>query len=271
MKMEIETSLERIQSITELRPQIAVILGSGLGGFADLISEKKTATYKDIFPFWKSSVPGHSGKFHIGKFRGKPICCMEGRPHYYEGYSDEEMRVPVLLLQALGIKTLIVTNACGGMNPEYIPGDIMLISDHINMTGRNPLAGMISKEGTSVFCDMSEPYDTHLTKKAEKAASAQNIRTHTGIYVGYNGPSYETKAEINAYRRLGGDVVGMSTVPEVIIAKWAGMKILGISCITNKATGLGEKKLSHQEVLEVANKTNDKLTKILTETINQID
>jgi len=263
--------IKKIREITSLKPETLVVLGSGLGGFADKLAEHVTINYKELFPYWKADIPGHKGLLHIGLIQEKPVFCMEGRMHYYEGYSDEEMRFPYLLFAKLGVKQTIVTNACGGMNPEYEAGEIMFITDHINMTGHNPLCGMVPESGTSLFCDMSEPYDSGLIELATEIAGKLKIKNHRGIYVGYSGPSYETKAEINAYRNMGGDAVGMSTVPETIVANQTGMKVLGIACITNKATGVAAgKKLSHEEVLSEAERIRMKITGLLTEIIRKI-
>ncbi len=252
-----------ILNSTKVRPDTLVILGSGLGSFVDNLEKKISINYKDIFPVKSEQVEGHGGVLHIGLLCGKPIYCMQGRNHYYEGYTDEEMRFPILLFARLKVKNLIVTNACGGMNENFEPGDLMLITDHINMMGKNPMTGAKDSTIGPRFFDMSEPYNHDLISLAEKIAATKNIKLQKGVYVGYGGPSYETKSEIKAFIGLGGDAVGMSTVPEVIVANHAGMKVLGISCITNMATGIQKGKLSHKEVINIADKASAKLALLL--------
>jgi len=265
--MQNESRFQKSETIilnsTKHRPDTLVILGSGLGAFVEKLENKVSINYEDIFPAKSERVEGHGGILHIGSLCGKPIYCMQGRNHYYEGYSDEEMRFPILLFARLKVKNLIVTNACGGMNENFKPGDLMLITDHINMMGKNPMTGAKDSEIGPRFFDMSEPYNHNLISLAEKVGFTNNIKLQKGVYVGYNGPSYETKSEIRAFIHLGGDAVGMSTVPEVIVANHAGMKVLGISCITNMSTGIQKGKLSHKEVIDTADKASAKLSLLL--------
>ena len=270
MQIELAKARESIFSLTDLRPGILIILGSGLGSFVETLKARVSVSYSDLFPFQKPAVEGHGGRLHIGLLNGIPVYCMQGRNHYYEGYSDLEMRFPIQLFGHLGAKTLLVTNACGGMNPDLAPGDLMLIADHINMMGRNPMTGFADSDLGPRFFDMSEPYSLKLISLAEKIGKQQGIETKKGIYVGYSGPSYETKAEIAAFRMLGGDAVGMSTVPEVIVANQASMEVLGISCITNMATGMQKHKLTHAEVLEVAKLAGEKLARLLSGIVSEI-
>lgn len=270
MHKEFVKARDTIFSLTELRPEILIILGSGLGTFIELVQDRISLPYANLFPFQKPVVEGHGGLLHIGHLHGTPIYCMQGRNHYYEGYSDQEIRFPIQLFAHLGVKTLLVTNACGGMNPELVPGDLMLIADHINMIGRNPMIGATDYDLGPRFFDMSEPYSLKLIALAERIGKKQGIGIKKGVYVGYSGPSYETKAEIAAFRMLGGDAVGMSTVPEVIVANQCGMEVLGISCITNMATGMQKRKLTHSEVIEVANQAGEKLSRLLSGIVFEI-
>lgn len=261
---------EYILSKIDHQPEILIILGSGLGYFTDLLEDKTIISYNDIPYFGKVNVTGHVGELHFGYLKGKYIVCMKGRMHYYQGVTDEEMRFPIQLFRYLDINQMIVTNACGGMNPGFKPGDLMIIEDHINMMGRNPLIGDNLDELGPRFSDMSEPYFYQWIELLEKIASDLDINIKKGVYVGYSGPSYETKAEIKAYRMLGGDAVGMSTVPEVIIGAQLGMKIAGISCITNMSTGLQKEKLSHQEVLDTSKRVEMTFSMLLEKFIERI-
>lgn len=268
---KINQAIQYINKKSSLQPEILIILGSGLGEFADHLENPISIPYHEIPNFSSKQVEGHSGTLVLGQLCGKNIVVMKGRGHYYQGFSDEEMRFPIQVIRSLGVKKMIVTNACGGMNPSFRPGDIMIINDHINMMGRNPLIGDNQAEFGSRFIDMSEPYDFQWINRIHEIAGKENIPVHIGIYVGYGGPSYETRSEIQAYRLLGGDVVGMSTIPEVIVAKHLGMKVLGISCITNMATGLQQELLSHQDVLEVSKKALSKITKLLLKFIESLE
>ena len=259
-----------IKSKTRLRPEILVILGSGLGGFADSIDDRIDISYQDIPHYRKSGVSGHNGMLSIGTINGKPIYCLQGRNHYYEGCSNQEMRFPIQLFAHLGVKKLILTNACGSMVESIEPGNMVLISDHINMMGKNPMEGDNDDAFGLRFFDMGEPYDQELIDLAKKVAKENNLKLHEGVYVGYLGPSYETKAEIKAYRAMGGDIIGMSTVPETIVARHAGIRVLAIASVTNMATGISRTRLSHTEVLEVGSQISSKLGKLLSEIVERM-
>lgn len=233
-----------------ITPEIGLILGSGLGVLADEIEAKTVIAYKDIPNFPVSTVEGHASELIVGKLEGRAVITMKGRFHYYEGYELDVITFPVRVMQALGVKKLLVTNAAGGINTDYEPGDLMLISDHLNLTFRNPLIGPHDSAMGVRFPDMSEAYSKDLRGKAKQAAEKLGINVREGIYAGLLGPSYETPAEIRMLRILGGDAVGMSTVPEVIVARHSGMEVLGISCISNMAAGILPQPLSHQEVIE---------------------
>ena len=234
-------------------PQVGLVLGSGLGGLADRLEHPVYIPYSEIPGFVVSTAPGHAGRFVAGQLAGKQVLCMQGRLHFYEGHSMEDIVFPVRVMKELGIEALILTNAAGGVNLEFSVGDLMVIEDHINFMGRNPLTGPNDEEVGPRFCDMTFAYTPALRELALKVAAEQGVAMRTGVYLGYMGPSYETPAEIRAFRTLGADAVGMSTVPEVIAASHCGLKVLAMSLITNMAAGIEKKKLSGDEVIEIAN------------------
>ncbi|MEK3743358.1 purine-nucleoside phosphorylase [Brevibacillus sp. FSL K6-0770] len=236
------------------KPTIGLVLGSGLGVLADEIENPVVIPYHEIPGFTVSTVVGHKGQLVIGKLQGKQVVAMQGRFHFYEGHGLDAVVFPIRVMKLLGVETIIVTNAAGGINEGYDPGDLMLISDHLNMTFRNPLIGPNDDELGARFPDMSEAYSKELRQLARQVASEQGIKLREGVYVGLLGPSYETPAEIRMLRQLGGDAVGMSTVPEVIVARHMKVKVLGISCISNMAAGILEQPLSHDEVMETTEK-----------------
>jgi purine-nucleoside phosphorylase len=254
LSSKLQETLAYIRTQTELQPVIGLILGSGLGGLAKEITGGVTIDYKDIPNFPVSTVEGHAGQLVLGELLGKLVVAMQGRFHHYEGYSMQEVTYPVRVMHQLGVKTLLVTNAAGGVNTDFVPGDLMLISDHINLMGDNPLIGPNLAEFGPRFPDMSEAYNKALGKVAEDVAKQVGFKLKKGIYAGLNGPSYETPAEIRYLRAISVDAVGMSTVPEVLVANHSGLKVVGISCITNMAAGILDVKLDHQEVMEVANR-----------------
>lgn len=256
--------------IIDFMPKIGIILGSGLGDFADEF-ENISISYEDIPGFEKSHVEGHKGKLVFAEIEGKPVVMMQGRYHFYEGYSMQTVTYPVKVMKSLGIDTLIITNAAGAVNKDFSPADLMFITDHINFMGTNPLIGKNDNSMGERFPDMSEIYSKELINKAENIAHNLGITTHRGIYAATTGPSYETPAEINMFRLLGASAVGMSTAPEAIVAKWCGLKILGISCLTNYASGVTETPLSHAEVIQTADKVKNNFKNLLTEIIKNID
>lgn len=236
------------------KPTIGLVLGSGLGVLADEIENPVIIPYHEIPGFTVSTVVGHKGQLVIGKLQGKQVVAMQGRFHYYEGHGLDAVVFPIRVMKMLGVETIIVTNAAGGINESYNAGDLMLIRDHINMTFRNPLIGGNDEAMGARFPDMSEAYSKQLRELAKEVATAQGIQLQEGVYCGLLGPSYETPAEIRMLRILGGDAVGMSTVPEVIVARHMNIKVLGISCISNMAAGILEQPLSHDEVMETTEK-----------------
>jgi len=244
-------------------PEIGIILGSGLGGLADEIEKIKEIKYWDIPNFPVSTVKGHEGKLIFGKLAGKKVLAMQGRFHYYEGYSMQEVTFPVRVMKFLGVNTLIVSNASGGVNPRFEPGDIMLIWDHINLMPENPLRGKNDETLGPRFPSMHNAYDKELIRLTEEVAFEQGVKVVRGVYVALQGPNLETPSEYNMVRVIGGDAVGMSTVPEVIVANHMGMRVLGISVITNVADPYNPRPTTHEEVLEIASTAEKKLTKLI--------
>jgi len=253
-----------------LRPEIAIILGSGLGAFADRIENAQSIPYHEIPHFQLPSVEGHEGRIVIGTLSNVPVAVLQGRWHFYEGHSMNSIVIPTRALAALGAQTLILTNAAGGVNLNFKGGDLMLIEDHINLMGDNPLTGKDSVSFGPRFPDMSEPYCRECVVAVENSAKKLGIPIRKGVYVGLRGPTYETPAEVKMIRILGGDAVGMSTVPEAIAARHLGMRVVGISCITNMAAGIEAKMLDHTEVQEAAAKVVDQLASLLIDSIPEI-
>ncbi len=264
MMATVKESKEFLESkLAGFKPDVALIIGSGLNGVAALLDKPLTIPYADIPHFPKASVPGHAGQMLFGELAGKKVMALCGRKHLYEGTSVAEVVYPVHVVDSLGVKVLVVTNAAGGINPQFNPGDLMIIEDHINHLGVNPLVGGVNGDGDVRFLDMSTTYTTRLREKLEKAAEELQMPLRRGVYAATLGPSYETPAEVKAFAWQGADAVGMSTVPEVIMARYHNIEVLGISCITNLAAGISAKKLSHEEVLEVGKGAGDKLIKLL--------
>jgi purine-nucleoside phosphorylase len=251
-----------VRSRSPLRPAVGVVLGSGLGAFADSLAERSEIPFREIPHFPASTVAGHGGALVLGRSAGVPVAVMKGRVHFYEGYSLAEVVFPVRVLRRLGVGTLVVTNAAGGINPLFEPGQLMVIEDHINLLG-NPLLGPNDESLGPRFPDMSEAYDKRLRDVAQAACEAVGVRCQRGVYVAMTGPSYETPAEIRMARVLGADAVGMSTVPEVIAARHAGMRVAGLSCITNMAAGVSDRRLDHREVLETGQRVTAALLQVL--------
>lgn len=258
---QVMQSTQYIQSQVTNKPKIAVILGSGLGDLVNLVKDMKSINYTDIPNFPHSTVEGHAGKLAFGTINGVEVLLMQGRFHYYEGYTMKEVTYPVYVMKQLGIEKIIVTNACGGINTDFNPGTLMLITDFINLMGDNPLMGKNDERFGPRFPDMSEPYKLDLIAQAKRIADTLDVAYKEGVYAGFMGPYYETAAEIRAYGRMGADAIGMSTVPETIVANYLGMDVLGISCITNMATGIQQCKHSHQRVVETAQRASINLCK----------
>lgn len=264
-----ETSGYLLQRVSR-RPEVGIILGTGLGELATQITEKEEIAYEDIPNFPVSTVEGHSGKLIIGKLGNNLVLAMQGRFHYYEGYDMKQVTFPIRVMKAFGIKTLFLSNAAGGMNPSFEIGDLMIISDHINLFPEHPLRGKNFSELGPRFPDMSEAYDKSLIAKAEDIARENNIQVKKGVYVGTQGPTFETPSEYSYFRIIGGDAVGMSTVPEVIVARHSGMKTFAISIITD--LGVPDKivEVTHEEVQQIANQVQPHMTLIMKELISRI-
>ena len=252
-------------------PTVALVLGSGLGRFADFIEEAVVIPTEEIPHYPRSTVPGHSGRWFIGRIHNVPIIALQGRVHYYEGYSLPEVVFPIHLLAGLGVNTLLVTTASGGLNPNYSSGDLMVITDQIKMIPGNPLIGKPENLLGPRFPDLSSCYDAELIRLAMQTGADMGIALHQGVFCCMTGPAYETAAEVRMLQQLGGDAVSMSTAPEVIAARQRHMRVLGIALITNAATGITADRLSHHEVTETANKAGDKLGRLLMEIIVRME
>jgi purine-nucleoside phosphorylase len=249
---EIDRVAEAVRAKIKLHPHIGLILGTGLGGLAEAVQEPTIIPYSELPGRPVSTVAGHAGRLVVGELEGQPLLVMQGRIHYYEGYDMAQVTLPVRVMQRLGIEILIVTNAAGAINPSFLPGDVMLITDHLNlvgMAGLNPLTGPNLEEFGPRFPDMSQAYDRELCEKARRVARESGFLLHEGVYVGLSGPSFESPADLRFLRMAGADAVGMSTVPEVIVARHGGTRVLGFSGISNKANLDGNTVTSHEEVL----------------------
>jgi purine-nucleoside phosphorylase len=258
-----------LASQPELKPTLAVILGSGLGEFADNLEVIKALPTDEIPDYPRSTVPGHAGRIILGRLDGKTILAFQGRIHFYEGYEPRTVVLPVLIARQMGCSQLLVTNAAGGINRSFQPGDLMLITDHINLMGMNPLLGVNDDELGPRFPDMSSAYNPEWIASAAAIGQKLGIELQRGVLMGLSGPSYETPAEISMMDRLGADAACMSTIPEVIYASYLGLKVLGISCITNMASGISAGPLDHSEVTETADRVKEKFTRLVAEIIRQ--
>lgn len=263
---EIDQAVEVIRQKTSYRPQVGMILGSGLGDLANSIEKPDVIPFKDIPGFPVSTVMGHEGKVVIGMLESQPVLVLQGRTHYYEGYTMAQVTFPIRVMQRLGVEILVVTNAAGAVNPEYNPGDLMMITDHISMigmTGNNPLRGPNLDEIGQRFPDMSQAYDRKLMALVRKLSVENSVAIHEGVYICLSGPSFETPADLRFLRMIGADAVGMSTVPEVIVAHHGGTRVLGISGVSNKANLDGNTETTHEEVLEAGRLIVPKLEKLV--------
>lgn len=257
------------EKIGDFKPEIGIILGSGLGELADEYCDI-AIPYSEIPGFEASTVSGHKSRLVFANINGKKVVMMQGRFHFYEGHSIQKVVFPVKVMKKLGVKTLIVTNAAGGVNPDFKPADLMIITDHINHMGVNPLIGPNDSGMGERFPDMSEVYTKKYVKLAENIGKKLGIKLQKGVYIALTGPSYETPAEVRMARIIGADAVGMSTVPEAITASWAGMNVIGLSCICNSAAGVSTVGLSHADVIKAAGEAKDKFIKLVKEIIKEI-
>ena len=267
---EITQSVDFIKNKITVEPEIGIILGSGLSHMADEIKEPVYIDYKEIPHFVTSTAPGHKGRFVIGILEGRVVICMQGRLHYYEGHTMKDVTYPVRVMKMLGIKNLLLTNASGGINKSFNVGDLMLIDDHINFLGTNPLIGKNIEEFGPRFCDMTYAYTPELKQIALEASAETGVELKRGTYLATTGPSFETPAEIRMYRTLGADAVGMSTVPEVIVALHSKLNVLAISLITNMAAGILDQPLSEEEVMKIGNLKGKDLQKLVRSIIKRI-
>lgn len=267
--MQVEEAKLEISKYVTIQPAIGLILGSGLGELADEIENPVILSFGQIPHFPVSTVEGHAGRLVCGLLEGKPVIAMQGRFHYYEGYPMEDVVFPVRVMKALGVELLMVTNACGGMNPAFSAGDLMVISDHLNVTGDNPLIGPNTAEWGPRFPDMSRAYDPELIRFAGQKAEQLGITLRKGVYAGITGPAYMTPAELKMLRIVGADAVGMSTVPEVIVARHMNMRVLGISCITDMAIAETLEALTHEQVVAVANRTKPLFKQLMKKLVSE--
>jgi len=259
-----------IRARTKLEPRIALVLGSGLGGFADDFEEAVGIPYEEIPGFMRSTAAGHAGRLVIGKVETVPVVAMQGRVHYYEGYSLEDVTFPIRTFKLLGVKTLILTNASGGINVELNQGALMVISDHLNLMGDNPLRGRNDDRFGPRFPDMTAVYSRELQEVVIEEANAIGTQVRRGIYGALSGPSYETPAEIHLLRNLGADAVGMSTVPEAIVARHMDLEVLGISCITNMAAGISDEPINHEEVMATGDRVRETFAQLLRRVVSRV-
>src|SRR6516165_4154645 len=266
-----EEAAKFISTKSALRSAIAIVLGSGLGDFADEVADPVKISFTDIPHFSRSTAVGHAGQLVLGKIAGSPVVIMQGRVHLYEGYPAWKVAFPVQVFSRLGAGAAILTNAAGGINLDYGQGNLVVIKDHINLQGQNPLVGLEDLRFGPRFIDMTDAYSRTYRRIAQEAAKVLGIKVPEGIYAGLLGPSYETPAEIRYLRAIGADLVGMSTVPETIAGNHLGMKVVGISCVTNMAAGVLPKKLEHSEVLETGERVRETLGRLLNELIPRLD
>ena len=252
-------------------PEVAIVLGSGLGNLLDQMDILHCLPYKEIPHFCDSTAEGHEGKLIFGTLNGVNVMAMKGRFHFYEGYNAKQITYPIRIFSLLGVKKLILSNASGGIHPSHQPGDIMLISDHINLFFENPLIGPNEPEFGTRFPDMSDAYNADWREKVKKVASRKGIKLHEGIYLGSKGPSFESAAEIQMMKKMGADAVGMSTIPEVLVARHSGLKVLALSCITNLATGVAKGAHSLEEVYRKAAEASKNMSELVTQVLPQLD
>lgn len=268
--VRLQETIDFIKNKLVAAPEVGIILGSGLGGLVDECEISLSLAYSEIPNFPVSTVKGHGGQLIFGKINGKEVVMLSGRFHYYEGYSMQEVTFPVRVMKGLGAKLLMVSNAAGGMNREFNVGDLMIIRDHINLFPEHPLRGRNDEHIGPRFPDMTEPYDQYFITKAKQIALRNQIKVHEGVYIGLQGPTFETKAEYKFLHVIGGDTVGMSTVPEVIVAIHAGMKVFGMSVVTDLGIREENNIITHEEVLEAANKAAPLMAKIFKELLGEI-
>src|SRR6266478_5251827 len=266
-----EKAARLIRARTDADVSVAIVLGSGLGAFADELTDSTSIRYDEIPSFARATVEGHAGRLVIGKTNNVTVAAMQGRFHFYEGYSLEEVTFPIRVLKLLGVRTLILTNAAGSLNTEFTPGSLMVITDHINLIGVNPLIGRNDERFGPRFPDLTSTYDPDLQNIVIEEARAMKIDMRRGVYAALTGPSYETPAEIHMVRTLGADAVGMSTVPEAIVARHMDMRVIGISCITNLAAGVSDRPVDHSQVIATGERVREQFTELLRRVIAKLN
>jgi purine-nucleoside phosphorylase len=259
-----KTAADTLRRASKLRPRLAIVLGSGFQSVAQAMAVARAVPYSKLAGFPKPTVPGHTGKALIGTLERTEIMVLSGRAHYYEGHSLETVTFPIRVLAEYGIENILLTNAAGGINKKFKPGEFMLLTDHLNFIGDNPLRGALAQDRER-FIDLTQTYDPALNKSLQAAARKTKTKLHRGVYCALSGPSYETPAEIRAFAKLGADAAGMSTVPEAIVARQCGLRVAAISCITNAAAGISKTPLSHAEVLEIGEQASSQAVKLITE------
>jgi purine-nucleoside phosphorylase len=270
MYQKLQETVAFVRSRTAMKAAVGIVLGSGLGKLVERITDPVTIEYHEIPHFPVSTVAGHAGRLVFGKIGATEVVAMQGRFHYYEGHPMRTLAYPVAALKFLGVETLVVSNACGGINPGFQAGDLMLITDHINLFADNPLIGLNDERLGPRFPDMTEPYSNRLMSLADRMAAQDGFEFRRGVYAGMSGPYYETAAEIRYLGRIGADAVGMSTVPEVIAARYLGLEVLGVACITNMATGIATVKHSHEAVVATANAAGERFCKVVAAVVANI-
>jgi len=270
LRLQVEETVKFLQNKTSIQPQVGIILGTGLGALVNEMEVAVEISYKDIPNFPISTVEFHAGKLLFGRISEKPVVVMQGRFHYYEGFSMKQITFPVRVMKQLGVETLLISNACGGINPDFRPGDLMLITDHINLFGDNPLIGENDDYFGPRFPDMSEPYSRRLIHVAEKIAVKEKIELRKGVYAAMTGPSLETAAEYRFLRTIGADTVGMSTIPETIVAVHSSIEVLGISVITDACVPEELKPVNIKEIIQIAKNAEPKLTTIMKKVIEKL-
>lgn len=265
-----QRAAQMIRERVKLEPSVGIVLGSGLGAFADELAEARAVPYSEIPGFARATVEGHAGRLVVGKANDTPVAAMQGRFHFYEGYELDEVTFPIRVLKILGVKTLILTNAAGSLNTEFTPGSLMIITDHINLMGANPLIGPNDERFGPRFPDLSATYDWKLQNLVISEAKTVGLDMRRGVYASLSGPSYETPAEIHMVRTLGADAVGMSTVPEAIVARHMDMQVIGISCITNLAAGVSDRPVDHSQVIATGERVREQFTELLRKVIAKL-
>jgi len=268
-RLEAATTARRLTGLTKLRPAVAVVLGSGFGHAIQRLLVEAEVPFAKLPGFPKPGISGHSGRVVFGWFGNVPVCVLSGRAHFYEGHSMEAVTFPIRVLAELGVRDVLLTNAAGGINRRFRAGDFMCLTDHINFIGTNPLRGAPAP-GRDRFVDLTRTYDERLTKLVRQAAKRVRVKLYTGVYLAVSGPSYETPAEIRAFARLGADAVGMSTVPEAIVARHMGIEVLGVSCISNMAAGMLPQPLSEEEVIETTSRVRESFIGLLEGVIERL-